>query len=253
MWGERNTKMLRSVSTINHHAVVASDGRIGTVVDFLFDDVSWHVRWAVIKIGEWPITRKVLVPTSVLSSLDSRGDDLRVRLTMQQVRQSPGIDTERPVSRQMETRLFDHYGSSPYWVDGLYYGVYGFGGSTSASPFDAPSPEQQEIVEAQRSHDDPHLRSVEVVSGYHIHASDGEIGHVEDMIVDAADWTIPYLVVDTKNWWRGKTVLVSRRLVTGFDWHDRLVNIDADRHTVAASPLYDPYAQPSTESSGPLR
>ena len=62
--------------------------------------------------------------------------------------------------------------------------------------------------------DDPHLRSIEAVTGYHIHASDGEIGHVEDFLVEDADWSIHYLVVDTKNWWPGKKVLISPRLGT---------------------------------------
>ena len=87
--------------------------------------------------------------------------------------------------------------------------------------------------------DDPHLRSIEAVTGYHIHASDGEIGHVEDFLVEDADWSIHYLVVDTKNWWPGKKVLISPRLAREIDWTDRLVNLDVDRQKVKDSPPYD--------------
>jgi hypothetical protein len=97
----------------------------------------------------------------------------------------------------------------------------------------------EEIADAQRNRADVHLRSVEAVTGYHIHASDGEIGHVEDFLIEDADWSIRYLVVDTKNWWPGKKVLFSPRSVKEIDWGDRLVNISGDRQKVEDGPVYD--------------
>ena len=75
--------------------------------------------------------------------------------------------------------------------------------AASPSP-GTPARARAEIADARRSDDDPHLRSIAAVTGYHIHASDGEIGHVEDFLVEDADWSIHYLVVDTKNWWLGE-------------------------------------------------
>ena len=108
-----------------------------------------------------------------------------------------------------------------------------------ALPWD-PRRREEDIADARRSHDDPHLRSVEAVTGYHIHASDGEIGHVEDFLVEDADWSIHYLVVDTKNWWPGKKVLISPRSASEIDWTDNLVNLNVDRQRVKDSPTYDP-------------
>ena len=169
---------------------------------------------------------------------------------MDQVKDSPDIDTARPVSRQMETHVYDYYGWSPYWGSGLYYpywegGFYpgGFGYDSGAmAETQSPESRQREAQDAavRRSDDDPHLRSTEAVEGYHIHASDGEIGHVEDFLVDDVDWTIRYLVVDTKNWWPGKKVLIAPRSVKQIDWTDRLVNLDVDRQMVKDSPAYDP-------------
>ena len=98
---------------------------------------------------------------------------------------------------------------------------------------------EEKIADAQRSRDDLHLRSIQAVTGYHIHASDGEIGHVEDFLVEDADWSIHYLVVDTSNWWFGEKVLIAPRLAREIDWTDRLVNLDVDRQKVKDSPLYD--------------
>jgi hypothetical protein len=204
--------MLRNASAISGYAIVASDGQIGAVSDVLFDDVSWLARWLVVDTGNWLSGRKVLLPPSVLGRLDSEGKKFSVKLTMQQVKDSPEIETDRPVSRQMETDVYDHYGWSPYWGSGYnmggvaggvgYMGGGGYiGGAVAASPLPESPRREERIADARRSHDDLHLRSIEAVIGYHIQASDGEIGHVEDFLVEDADWSIRYLVVDTKNWW----------------------------------------------------
>ena len=87
---------------------------------------------------------------------------------------------------------------------------------------------------------DPHLRSVAEVTGYHVQARDGAIGHVEDILVDSTGWGLRYLIVDTKNWWFGKHVLISPYAVTRIDWPDRQVLLDIDRDKVKASPPWDP-------------
>jgi sporulation protein YlmC with PRC-barrel domain len=232
--------MLWHASAINGYAIAASDGEIGTVSDFLFDDASWSVRWLVVDTGNWLSGRKVLLPPSVLGRIDAKDSVFSVKLTQQQIKDSPEIDTDRPVSRQMETSVYDYYGWSPYWGSGFYMGGYGYmPGSGMASPYLGPRRREQEIAEAQADRDDVHLRSVEAVAGYHIHASDGEIGHVEDFLIEDADWSIHYLVVDTKNWWPGKKVLISPRLARGVDWTDKLVNLSVDRQKVKDSPAYD--------------
>lgn len=233
--------MLRNASAIHGYAVAASDGRLGTVSDFLFDDASWLVRWLVVDTGTWLSGRKVLLPPSVLGHLDAKKEEFAVRLTKQQVKDSPDIKTDRPVSRQFETYIYDYYGWRPYWGGGLYMGAYGFGGGAMAPiPYPGSMRRAEDIAAAQISDDDPYLRSIEAVTGYHIHANDGEIGHVEDFLVEDADWSIHYLAIDTKNWWPGKKVLISPRSVRDIDWTNNLVNLNADRQKVRDSPAYDP-------------
>lgn len=232
--------MLIHASAIKGYAIAASDGEIGTVSDLLFDDVSWRVRWLVVETGTWLAGRKVLLPASTLGHADAIRREFTAKLTVQQVKDSPNVDTERPVSRQVESSIYGHYGWYPYWGYGLYTGSYGYG-SVMGSPFFGPSsqPTEDEARETQRNRDDPHLRSIAAVEGYHIHATDGEIGHVEDMLVEEADWSIRYLVVDTKNWWPGKRVLVSPRSAHEVSWTDRTIDINVNREAVRSSPGYD--------------
>jgi sporulation protein YlmC with PRC-barrel domain len=232
--------MLWKASAINGYAIAASDGELGTVSDLLFDDASWLVRWLVVDTGNWLPGRRVLLPPSVLGHPDSTGEKFSVRLTMQQVKDSPDIDTERPVSRQAETTIYDYYGWSPYWGTGFYMGGYSYsGGAMAGAPALEVRQREEAIADAHRRDDDPHLRSIEAVTGYHIHATDGEIGHVEDFLMQDTDWSIHYLVVDTKNWWPAKKVLISPRSAREIDWSNRLVNLNVVRETVKNSPAYD--------------
>ncbi len=232
--------MLWNASAIKGYAIAASDGRLGTVSDFLFDDTTWLIRWLVVDTGNWLSGRKVLLPPSVLGHPDAEGRKFSVGLTMQQVKNSPDIDSDRPVSRQMEASVYDYYGWSPYWGMGPYMGGYGYAGSSmGASSYLESGRHEQEIADTRRDNDDPHLRSIEAVTGYHIHASDGEVGHVEDFLLDDAGWSIHFLVVDTKNWWPGKQVLIPPRSAREINWSDRLVNLNVDRQRVKDGPAYD--------------
>jgi hypothetical protein len=112
-------------------------------------------------------------------------------------------------------------------------------GARAVSPVPESRRLEEDIAAAQRSNDDPHLRSIEAVTGYHIHASDGEIGHVEDFLVDDAGWGIRYITVDTRNWWPGERVLISPRSVREIDWADRLIQLNVNRQKIKDGPPYN--------------
>jgi sporulation protein YlmC with PRC-barrel domain len=232
--------MLTNASTINGYAIAAEDGKLGTVSDFLFDDASWRIRWLVVDTGNWLPGREVLLPPFVLGHIDEDKREFAVRLTMKQVEGSPEINLHRPVSRQMETDMYDYYGWSPYWGTGFYMGGYGYAPSRMLSTPALGTARLAADVADERRQEDPHLRSTASVSGYHIHATDGEIGHVQDFLLEEADWSIHYLIVDTKNWWPGAKVLISPRSVRVIDWTNGLINLDIDRQRVKSSPAYDP-------------
>jgi len=228
--------MLWNASAINGYAIEASDGRLGTVSDLLFEDTSWIIRWLVVDSGNWLPGREVLLPLSALGQPDSAQRRFPVKLTMQQVKDSPHIRTDRPVSRQTESHLYDYYGWDPYW-SGRYFPRGG--GTATPFPLSGLKPRGHVRTDAQPDEGDPHLRSAAAVTGYHIVATDGEIGHVEDFLVDDAGWTIRYVAVDTRNWWPGKKVLISPHAVRVIDWADRLMHLGIDRRRIKDSPAYD--------------
>jgi uncharacterized protein YrrD len=232
--------MLWDASAILGYSIEASDGSLGTVNDFLFSDDSWRIRWLVVDTGNWLSGRKVLLHPSALGQPDPALRQFPVNLTKRQVKGSPDISTDQPVSRQMESYLYDYYGWDPYWTSSH------FGTGAIATPFVLPLYQAETelrdpgIVDLQSKDDDPHLRSIEAVIGYHVHAIDGEIGHVEDLIIEDAGWSVRYIKVDTRNQWPENRVLISPRSIRKIDWKARLVYLDVNRQKVQNSPSYDP-------------
>lgn len=221
--------MLRSIRNLSGAAISARDGEIGRVYSFLFDDQSWAVRYLVVDTGRWLPGRKVLIAPTALGRPDWQDRIFPVNLTKEQVRNSPDIDTEKPVSRQREAELHKYYDWAPYW--GLGYGL------------DLPPGRYVEAdrgaVAVKSAQGDVHLRSTKEVRGYRIHAVDGEIGHVDDFIVADEEWVIRYLVVDAGHWLSGRKVLISPEWVRDIGWDEREVWVDVARETIEHSPPYN--------------
>jgi len=232
--------MLWDISKIKGYAIEADDGQIGAVSDFLFEDDSWIVRWLVVDTGAWFPGRKVLLPISALGQPRKALRQFPVKLTMQQVKDSPDIDTDRTVSRQLESEIYDYYGWNPYWSGG-HFPVSG----AIATPFVPPLNVSESLPRvhvgsnARAKQSDLHLRSVAHITGYHIHATDGAIGHVEDFLVEDDGWSIRYIVLDTKNWWPGKKVLIAPGSVGEIDASLKVMHLNVDRQTVKNSPEED--------------
>lgn len=229
--------MLWRTSALKACAIEATDGRIGTVSDFLFDDASWMIRWLVVDTGNWLSGRKVLLPPSVLGHADAEAQAFHVNLTKAEVKASPETHADLPVSRQFEADVYRHYGWSPYW-GGSYMGAYGYGGWSA--PMLMEEHARDVAADKRRGDVDPHLRSVEAVTGYHLHATDGEFGHVSDFLVEDADWSVHFLVADTRNWWPGDHVLISPGSIGRISWDERLIHVEARRERIKSSPSYDP-------------
>ena len=245
--------MLNVVSSLKGFDIQAKDGSLGTVSDFLFDDSSWKVRWIVVDTGRWLTGRKVLIHPSAVLSADYVARKLSVALSMAQVKDSPDIRQDRPVSRQMQNNLYSYYGWDPLWGGGVFgagtyggamYGGVGRGAIASAlsapAYFGAGAVREAEHGEMNSEDGDPHLRSISEVTGYHVHATDGNIGHVEDFLVESDNRGVRYLIVDTSNWWVGQHVLIAPHAVKEVDWSVRRIDLSVARDKVRSSPSWNP-------------
>ena len=230
--------MLRNAKDLQGYTIHAKDGDLGHVDQFYFDDEHWTIRYLVADTGNWLSGRLVLISNYSIDHVDWANRKVSVTLTRKQVENAPGIETDKPVTRQHEGALNAHYGLEPYWGAGIYgAGVYPGFLSTPEEPADAGVSEPPL--------EDSHLQSTRDVTGYHIEAADGEVGHVEDFIIDDENWTIRYIEVDTRNWWPGKKVLLAPHWIKHFDWRDGKVRVNLLREVIQNAPEYDP-TQPIT-------
>jgi len=225
--------MLRSLKEILGYKIEATDGEIGKIHDFFFDDEIWAIRYIVVDAGSWLEDRKVLIVPSAAGDPDWKTSSVPVRLTKEQVKESPEIDTDQPVSRQAETELHKHFEWTPYWI-------------VSVPGVVPPVPKEikeEAKKEAQKERVDPHLRSAREVAGYRIRATDGSAGHVEQFIADDTDWYIRYMVVDIRErliFW--KKVLVSPEWIERVSWPGSNIFLDLPKKTIKNSPEYNPSA-----------
>ncbi|HLS80055.1 MAG TPA: PRC-barrel domain-containing protein [Steroidobacter sp.] len=232
--------MLRTLRDLKRMTIGATDGEIGKVRDAFFDDHHWAVRYLVVDTGGWLSGRKVLITPLSVGEGDWENRVLHVRLTRDQVKNAPDIDTDKPVSRQRESEFFDHYGYPYYWAGPAMWGPTSFPAGTEAALGQIPPPvEPERLARREQESHDPHLRSANEVSGYGIEAADGGIGHIDDFLFDDEDWALRYLVVDTRNWLPGRQVLLSTEWVDEVSWSERKAYVGLSREEVRSSPEYD--------------
>lgn len=215
--------MLYNMKSLVDCKINAIDGDIGKLDDFYFDDRTWAIRYLVVDTSNWTKGRQVLLSPVVIRKPDMSKKIIMVKLTKDQIKNSSDINTKKPGYRQNE--------SEAYWP------VYGMNVLTTSFLNQETIPEKSTSKEGQS---DPHLRSSEEISGYNISAVNGEIGKVEDMIVDDEAWTIHYWVVKTKTWLPGKKVLISPHWINLISWEDNKVYVDMTIESIKNSPEYDP-------------
>lgn len=245
--------MLRTTESLKGYSIRATDGELGHVKELYFDDERWGVRYLVVKPGSWFTRQHVLIsPYSVTGMSDSE-QAVNVSLTREQVKDSPDIDTHQPVSRQLERQHATYFGYGAYWMGPYLWGAGGYPHMPSPDAQWAPSSDTslRDDVAAQHvseNEDDIHLRSSDSVQGYSIEGSDGDIGHVEDILFDDESWAIRYLIVDTRNWWPGgKKTMISIQWIETISWTESAVRVGLTREQIKGSPEYDENAHPDRD------
>lgn len=247
--------MLHPVTDIKGYAIRATDGDIGRVEDILFDDEHWTVRYLVVDTGTWLPGRLVLISPFAIGRLIKEDQVLTVSSTRKQVEESPDVDVHQPISRQFEAAYSRYYGYPFYW-----------GGTSMWGTAMAPYPPEGHVPVVAANHtsldplieseqptldalgvvnpEDVHLRSWNATRGYAIDATDGEIGHVDDLLIADDTWAVRYVAVATSNWWFGNKVLLSPEWIDAISWGDAKAAVNLTREAIRNAPKYDADALP---------
>ena len=229
--------MLRSINEIIGYGLFAEGKDIGKCKDLLFDDRWWTIRHLVTDTEGWLLGKKVLVSPLMIEVVDWVSKQIILNITQKQLENCPDPEEDETVSRVHEKKLFSYYGYADYWNGNLLWGVASY-----------PEPIANVPVIDSEAHKDPEdyeqnnfLRSFKEVKSYTIKATDGDIGHVEDFIIDDKTWAIRYVVVDTRDWLPGgKKVLLSMNWVEDVSWTERCLSVSLTVEQVRNSPEFDP-------------
>ena len=228
----RGRSHLRSLRELDGYRVEGPSGVLANVLDAYFDDQSWTVRYLmVVGVGHGAST--VLLSPHSVRRIDRRRRTIVTALTPSQFRAMPGVDAEPAIPRTAEIGLLRYYGFPYYWI-----GHDRWGDDRAPRPLPATL-----VTGAGASGPTPasetRLRSVRDLRRYTIHATDGELGHVDDLLVEDRTWAVRYLVVDTRRWWPGAHVLLSPEWVSHVSWVERSVHVSLERARIRTAPAYD--------------
>ena len=225
--------MLKSTNNLQGLTIRATDGDLGSVKTFYFDETDWIVRYLVVDTGNWLPGKQVLIAPECIGPADPSQDVLSVTLTQDQVKNSPDVDTDKPVSRQQEIGLRQYYNWPAYWT--MRDPIVAEALTARPGGADILPPSAADVAEVEAG--DPHLYSMREVTGCYIEATDGSIGHVEDFIVDTESWHVRYMVVDTRNWLPGgKKVLIAPAWIRSITWEDSRVYVELSQTEISTSP-----------------
>lgn len=229
--------MFRSIKQLYGYKLGALDGEIGHAKGFYFDDKAWVIRYLVADTGSWMPGRTVLISPYALGPIYPNGKLLQVKLTCAKVENSPSIETQLPVARQHERDFYRYYNWPVYWGGP---GLWGMNPIPLVTPsYNTPFTKEEPVARALEEQDS-HLRSTQEVIGYELQASDGEVGHVEDFLINEENWAIDSLIIATGTWGAGKEVSVPSKSVERVNWEESKVFINVSRAALCAEPVYEP-------------
>ena len=187
----------------------------------------WFAIWSPM-LAAGSTGRHVLVSPYALGNVSSEKQNVRVDLSKKQIEGSPALDRHDRFWAIREFLL---------WIFRLA-DVLGWSYMWGAYPYIARDWREWKSRATGAGSWDPHLRSTSEVSRYHIEAEDGAVGHVEDFVIDDETWAIRYLIVDTRNWWPGKEVLIAPQWIERVSWSERKVHIRLSREAIKRSPEF---------------
>jgi sporulation protein YlmC with PRC-barrel domain len=217
--------MNRSVKHLHAYTVVGRDGELGSVEEMYFDDEKWTIRYIIAGLAEASEKDRAAVSPVSVDEVDWKNRMILVDLSRREVAGSPDVEPEQPLGRDKERQLNSYYGIPVYWNGVGLWGNHVYPGLLAG----------ESSLEEDRSDEEPHVHTTREAFGYKIEATDGEIGRVEDLVVEEKSWEIQFLVIDTGGWLPGKKVIVDTHWIDEVDWQKGTVSVSLPRNAIRSA------------------
>lgn len=239
--------MLRRMDHVmKEYRVSTSDEDAYRLVDVLFDETSWKVRHFIVRTSSWLVNHQVLLTPNLIAGFRDDDQTLLLSATSKEVQDSPGVDTVMPISKESELLIAKYWQWALPEEDAPLLSDVGHSIKKEANESIRASSENAVTTQVQ-------VRSAEEVTGYHIHAPDGHLGHVEGFIFDDSNWSIQFLIVDTRNWLPAKKVLLPVKGIGEIQWASTSITVTPTREKIKSAPAYDDELSLTTEDEKSIR
>ncbi len=225
--------MLASLTELRAYRVRGTDGEIGRFTDVCFPDNEWLVRYVVVAMED--LGREALLLSTYLGRLNRGAHILSAETRREQVANTPPFDRAEPITRQEEKKLHDLYGWPIYWWE-EEHDIAPIGGLWDEERTPEQSAESAAGAEAETEIEPEGTQLLfagDLVEVYGIQAEGGEVGTLQDIIVDDETWMIPYLVVNLAE---AQRVLLATDYVDTIDLGTRDVYVSLPRDVILAGP-----------------
>ena len=222
---------MKTARTLESCTLLAVDGAVGTIEQFYFDDQQWAIRYLVVNSGSPQAGWRLLISPVAIGDVRPGDRQIDIELTRGQIRNSPAVDTHKPVTRHFEGQYYDYYGWPAYWKTGASTRsplprrpIFGTGRAGNAATA-LPGREG--------------LRATTDIKGLVVKARDGFIGQVVDFIIDSRYWVIRYLDIEMPGWRQRKHVLVHPGWIKDIDWAEGVAEVALAWNAVRQAPGFD--------------
>jgi len=204
------------------------DGEIGRIEDLCFREDEWTVRYVVVAMED--LAREALLLSAYLGPFQRDTHTVPADIRREQVQNTPALDRTQALTQQDEQELHELYGWPVYWweqeheitpIDDLW-------GESAEEPPVAAEPEPEE--------EGPQLQFVsDLLEIYGVQSDDGEVGILQDVIVEDETWAITYLVVNLQP--AGHRVLLATEYVQTVDLGARRIYLAVTKDAIVNSPI----------------
>ncbi len=230
--------MLRTIKELSGYTVRTLDGDLGKVETFYFDDNAWMIRYLAVRIPHDAKDRRILISPVSITGIEPREKQVNTGLTYEMILSSPMINEDVVVSREEEIALHDYFQWPYYWDEGDVPNT--LPGDLTAVPLVEMALDVEDQITSEDNQNKPHLRETSAIEDYVIQARDGEVGSVDDLIIEDQTWKIQYFIVNTGSFLSNRKVLLAPQWIQRISYAESAVIVDLKVGTIRNSPEYDP-------------
>ncbi len=235
----REERMLNELERLYDLEVTIDNETIGNVSSVLFDDRSWDIDYLIIDVGDWLRERHILLSTQCLKIPDWDNEQIEANVTKKKVEQSPTINLSEPVSEKRLLQLHQYYGWTPFRPGLMPLAPTPI---IPVSMIESGATRYKLVKKSKGKEEHPektiHLRSSKEILDYSVVSNTEEFGNVEDILFNAMDWKIRYLIIDVSDWFDKEHRLIPVDWIESMKWIEQKITVDVSKEKVENAPEF---------------